>query len=234
MSRQAAMAEILPDAVVAVEARSDPVDIELFPEEQAALGAAVDKRRREFATARACARSALAQLGLPALPIPSGARGEPRWPAGIVGSITHCDGYRACAVGRASELLAIGIDAERNAPLPDGVLTEIARAEELPHLRELARIVPAVHWDRLLFSAKESVYKAWFPLARCWLGFEDAVLAFDPLQGSFLARLLVPGPRLAGGQLTTLPGRWLVRDGLVLTAIALEPQNAPVVNVVLE
>ncbi|MFI5009432.1 MAG: 4'-phosphopantetheinyl transferase [Solirubrobacterales bacterium] len=220
------IAEILPDGVVAVEARGDPADIVLFPEEEAALGEAVDKRRREFATARACARAALARLGLPALPIPADARGEPRWPAGVVGSITHCHGYRACAVGRASEMVTIGIDAEPNAPLPEGVLAEIARAEELPRLRELARIAPAVHWDRLLFSAKESVYKAWFPLARRWLGFEDAVLAIDPLQGSFAARLLIPGPRLAGGRLTTLSGRWLVRDGLVLTAIALESQDS--------
>jgi 4'-phosphopantetheinyl transferase EntD len=76
-----------------------------------------------------------------------------------------------------------------------------------------------VHWDRLLFSAKESVYKAWFPLANRWLGFEDAVLAIDPCRRSFEARLLVPGPALAGGRLTMFSGRWLVRDGLVLTAI---------------
>jgi enterobactin synthetase component D / holo-[acyl-carrier protein] synthase len=213
--------EILPDAVVSVEARGDPADAVLFPEEETVLGRAVDKRRREFTTARACARSALAGLGLPPLAIPAGPRGEPRWPAGIVGSITHCDGYRACAVARASELLTIGIDAEPNEPLPDGVLAEIARVEELSRLRELARLVPATHWDRLLFSAKESVYKAWFPVAQRWLGFEDAVLAIDPLHGTFVARLLVPGPHLAGEQLKMLSGRWLVRDGLVLTATAL-------------
>jgi 4'-phosphopantetheinyl transferase EntD len=217
------IAEILPAGVVAVEARSDPVDAVLFTEEEAALGRAVDKRRREFTTARDCARRALAGLGLPPLPIPSGARGEPRWPAGIVGSITHCHGYRACAVARAAELVTIGIDAEPNEPLPDGVLATIARAEELPQLGELACIAPEVHWDRLLFSAKESVYKAWFPLAGRRLGFEDAVLAIDPRRFTFSARLLVPGPSPAGELSTRLSGRWLVRDGLVLTAIALNP-----------
>ena len=220
--------EILPEGAVVVEARSDPADIVLFPEEEAALGEAVDRRRREFTTARACARGALAGLGLPVLPIPAGDRGEPRWPPGVVGSITHCDGYRACAVARANELLTIGIDAEPNEPLPRGVLAEIARAEELPRLRELAQATPAatgIHWDRLLFSAKESVYKAWFPLARRWLGFEDALLTIDPLQGSFAAQLLIPGPQLAAGRLTSLAGRWMVRDGLVLTATALESSN---------
>lgn len=220
-ARGALLAEILPAAVVVVEARSDSADVVLFPEEEAALGRAVEKRRREFTTARACAREALAGLGLPPLPIPSGARGEPCWPAGIVGSITHCRGYRACALARERQLLAIGIDVEPNEALPEGVLAEIARAEELPQLRELERIAPKIHWDRLLFSAKESVYKVWFPLARRRLGFEDAVLAIDPLGGAFAVRLLVSGPRLGGERLRTFSGRWLARNGLVLTAIAL-------------
>jgi 4'-phosphopantetheinyl transferase EntD len=222
------IAEILPAAVVAVEARSDPPDVVLFAAEQAVLGRAVAKRRREFTTARDCAHRALTVLGLPPLPIPSGPRGEPRWPMGIVGSITHCHGYRACAVARASELLALGIDAEPNEPLPAGVLGAIARPEELPQLCQLAHTTPAVHWDRLLFSAKESVYKAWFPLTRQELGFEDAVLAIDPRAGSFTARLLVPAPPAADVRPRTLSGRWLVRDGLVLTAIALLAPAVPI------
>ncbi len=77
-----------------------------------------------------------------------------------------------------------------------------------------------MRWDRLLFSAKESVYKAWFPLAGRWLGFEDAIVAVDRGFGSFSARLLVPGPVLGGRELTGFSGRWLVREGLILTAIA--------------
>ena len=57
-------------------------------------------------------------------------------------------------------------------------------------------------WDRLLFSTKESVYKAWFPLAERWLGFEDARVTIDRDRGSFAARLLVPGPRLDGRELS--------------------------------
>ena len=119
------------------------------------------------------------------------------------------------------ELLGIGIDAEPNEPLPAGVLAEIARAEELPRLDELARRDPRVHWDRLLFSAKESVYKAWFPLVGRRLGFADAVLSIDPCRRGFTARLVVSGPALAGGQLNMFSGRWLVDDGLVLTAVTL-------------
>jgi 4'-phosphopantetheinyl transferase EntD len=186
----------------------------------------VEKRRREFTTARACAREALERLGQPSQPIPSGPRGEPVWPQGIVGSITHCDGYRACAVARAADLTTVGIDAEPNQPLPDGVLGDIALPEEREMLRGLAREEPRVFWDRLLFSAKETVYKAWYPLARRWLGFEDAAVVVDRASNTYSARLLVPAPSVGGRELTGFAGRWAVRGGLVLTAIALEAPAA--------
>ncbi len=213
--------EILPEQVIVAQTFEDAREVVLFPAEEAALGRAVEKRRREYTTARACAREALARLGLPATPILSGERGEPLWPAGIVGSITHCEGYRACALARSQEIASVGIDAEPNAPLPEGVLADIARAEEFPWLERLRREEPAVHWDRLLFSAKESVYKAWFPLARRWLGFEDAIVTVDPAQQTFSARLLVEGPMFADAPLRGFSGRWLMREGLVLSAIAL-------------
>jgi 4'-phosphopantetheinyl transferase EntD len=211
---------ILPSAVIAVEAREDALDAWLFPEEQLVVDKAVDKRRREFTTARACARAALEKLGVPPVPIPSGERGEPQWPAGVVGSITHCGGYRACAVAHASQIVTLGIDAEPNAPLPEGLVGDIARTEELPLLRRLEQERPQVHWDRLLFSAKEAVYKAWFPLTERWLGFEDAMVAIDPREGTFTARLLVSGPSVEGRTLTGFSGGWTVNDGIVMTAIA--------------
>ena len=91
------LADLLPPFVSAAETREDRLDVELFPEEELALGDAVEKRRREFMTGRACAREALAGLGFPDSPVGSGTKGEPLWPPGVVGSITHCEGYRACA-----------------------------------------------------------------------------------------------------------------------------------------
>jgi 4'-phosphopantetheinyl transferase EntD len=217
--------EIVPAAAVVVATRDDVHD-DLFPAEEAVVARAVEKRRREFVTARVCARAALARLGLPAQAIPSGSRGEPRWPDGVVGSITHCAGYRACAVARRSDLATIGIDAELDQPLPAGVLEDVSLSAERARLRELGRADAAVRWDRLLFSAKESVYKAWFPLAESWLGFEDAEVEIDPGEGRFSARLLVPGPTVEGRELTGFSGRWLARDGLLLTAIGLTA-NAP-------
>ncbi len=212
--------EILPAAAVAVEALDDSASVTLFPAEESAVGRAVDKRRREFATARGCAHRALERLGEVPGPVPAGERGEPLWPQGVVGSITHCRGYRAAVVARSAELATIGVDAEPHEALPEGLLGDIARPAERRLLGELAAKTPAIHWDRLLFSAKESVYKAWFPLAQRWLGFEDAELEIEPDRLAFTARLLVPGPELDGDELRGFEGRWLVRDGLVLAAIA--------------
>jgi len=213
--------QILPACALAVEAWQDHLEAQLSPQEQAMVAGAVEKRRREFTTARMCAHTALEKLGRPVSSILTGERGEPLWPSGVVGSITHCDGYRACAVARASELLTIGIDAEPNAALPDGLLGDIARPEELPALRRLAAELPQVHWDRLLFSAKESVYKAWFPLAKRWLGFEDATLALDPSAGTFIATLLVEGPTLSDGPLRRFSGRWKLDNGILATAVSM-------------
>lgn len=202
-----------------METRDDLAEIELFPEEWRCVDRAVEKRRNEFTTVRACVRKAFQQLGLPPAPIINGEHGEPLWPAGVVGSITHTVDYRGCALAYQNEIATVGIDAEPNDALPDGVLQEIALPREIAWIRAAAADA-GVHWDRLLFCAKEAVYKAWFPLTNQWLGFEQAEVALDPSQQAFAARLLVPGPTVRGEQLLGFRGRWVACDGLILTAIA--------------
>jgi enterobactin synthetase component D / holo-[acyl-carrier protein] synthase len=217
--------ELLPPPVVAVESFVDPPEATLFPAEEAVIARAVDKRRREFTTARLCARTALARIGVPPAPILPGEWGAPGWPAGVVGSMTHCAGYRAAAVARATDVATIGLDAEPHEPMPTGVLPTVASPAEQAALAELSAR-GAVCWDRLLFSIKESVYKAWFPLCRRWLDFTEAEVTIQP-DGTFSARLLVPGPVVAGVKLTGFTGRWLARDGLVVTAIAVLADGRP-------
>ncbi|MGY3679801.1 4'-phosphopantetheinyl transferase family protein [Streptomyces sp. TE33382] len=195
----------------------------LFPEEEDFIAGAADRRRRTFTTVRHCARQALAALGHPACPLVPGVRGAPVWPAGVAGSMTHCAGYHAAAVASRTVAASLGIDAEPHGPLPEGVCEAVTSAGERRRLSALTRREPGVHWDRLLFSAKESVYKAWFPLTGTWLGWTDAVVEIAPDTAEFRVR---PGPELdAPGRqlLRALRGRWLVRDGLVLTAAAHPP-----------
>ncbi|MFG2877693.1 4'-phosphopantetheinyl transferase [Streptomyces sp. NPDC048337] len=207
-------------AVTAEVFRDPPAPAPPFPAEAALVAGAVEGRRREFTVVRSCARAALARLGVAPAPLLPGPGGAPRWPAGIVGSMTHCRGYRGAAVARAAELRSIGCDAEPNGPLPrPGMLDMIALPGERAWVRALGLREPSVHWDRLLFSAKESVYKAWYPLTGRWLDFEEAVVTLDPRAGTFRAELLVPGPEVDGRELTGFDGRWTADRGLLLTAV---------------
>jgi 4'-phosphopantetheinyl transferase EntD len=212
---------IVPAQAVAVEAFDDPPGLTLFAEEEAVVANAVEKRRAEFTTVRHCARQALARLGHQPVPILPGGRGAPRWPDGLRGSMTHCQGYRAAVLGRTRDLASIGVDAEPNEPLPDGVLKTIGLDRERVEVARLIADHPGIRWDRMLFSAKEAVYKTWYPLTGRWLDFTEADITFTPDTGEFVARLLVPGPVLAGREVRSLAGRFMVANGTILTAIAL-------------
>ncbi|MEB3030807.1 4'-phosphopantetheinyl transferase PptT [[Mycobacterium] nativiensis] len=203
------------------ERYDDPPGLAPLPEEEPLVARSVAKRRNEFVTVRYCARLALEELGQPAVPILKGEKGEPCWPDGVVGSLTHCAGFRGAVVGRSGEVRSVGIDAEPHDVLPDGVLNAVSLPVERA---ELAALPDGRHWDRILFCAKEATYKAWFPLTRRWLGFEDAHITFtlsDEASGAFVSRILIDPATRSGPPLSELRGRWSVTDGLVLTAIVL-------------
>jgi 4'-phosphopantetheinyl transferase EntD len=210
--------DLLPEGVVGVEAYSDRWETELLPEERALVATAVEKRRHEFAAGRNCARRALARLGWPHFPVLSGPNREPLWPPGVLGSITHCHGYCAAVAAPLDELegiLAIGIDAELNAPLPRGTVDLVCRPSELRRLDKLRGVsIPA-----LLFSAKESVYKAWFPVAGRWLGYQDAEIGFDPPTGRFAVSLLPSAPLLSEFPGLVFTGRFATTASHVFTLV---------------
>ncbi|MFD5825694.1 4'-phosphopantetheinyl transferase [Lentzea sp. NPDC060358] len=206
--------QLLPPPIAAVERFDDEQPADLFPEEEALIVNAVPKRRAEFGSARACARDALRTLGIAPVAILPGPKREPRWPDGVVGSLTHCAGYRAAALALSTDFRTIGIDAEPHAPAPEGVLEAIALPAEIERIPVLRAEDPKICWDRLLFSAKESTYKAWFPVTRRWLGFEDADITLRA-DGTFHSRVLLPDTPVAG-----FDGRWLVQGDVLVTAIA--------------
>ena len=221
------MEDLLPRHVAAVEVFADFAAEQPFPGEEQFIVRAVEDRRSEFVTARRCARTALARLGYAPVALRPGEAREPQWPDGVVGSITHCAGYRAAAVARSCELAGIGIDAEPSGPLPPAVLDMVTSRQEQAMLRALRRIDESTWWDRVLFSAKEAVYKAWFPLTRRWLAFEGVCLSIDPGTGCFTARLLVDGRRIDGGPpLTELCGRFTATSPFILTAVTIATQAA--------
>ncbi|WP_455358802.1 4'-phosphopantetheinyl transferase family protein [Streptomyces sp. SYSU K21746] len=207
----------------------------LSPAERALIAAALPERRDQFAAGRGCARRAMELLGEEPRPVPADATGAPVWPSGLVGSITHCRGYRAAALARRADVTALGIDAEPNLGLRDGVLELVSSARERVRLTELAAALPQVHVDRLLFSAKEAAYKAWYPLHGIRLGFRDAELTLsgrvcdngvggsgDLAEGTFRVRLSGRSGAAREFRHEVLHGRWAVRDFLIMTAVARE------------
>lgn len=213
-----ALAALLPDGAVVVAATED-VAGDLRPGEGESLARAVPSRIAEFATGRSCAHQALDLLGVSTATIGRGGRGEPLWPGGVVGSITHCEGLRAAAVARADDVAGLGIDAEPHLPLPEDVVDLTLTRPERHRLVELHRTAPDVAWTRVVFSLKEAVYKLWYPLRHEWLGFEEVDTVVHP-DGTFAVAL--PRPLSVGGeQMMTVRGRWALTGGFVLTAAAL-------------
>lgn len=217
---------ILPNGVVSAELFADPPGLTPHPLEAPLVAKAVDKRKREFTSARHCARVAMEKLGVEPAPIMRGKSGAPQWPKGVVGSLTHCDGYRGAVLAYSMQVRSVGIDAEPHGPLPDGVLGAVSLEAEREWLATVGR--DDVHWDRVLFCAKEATYKAWFPLTHRWLGFEDAHITFaidssdsSGQAGTFTSQILIDPEAEFGPPLTSLAGRWSVRNGIALTAIVL-------------
>ena len=101
---------VFPAGAAVAWKRMADAEVELYPEERALVAKAVKKRQREFGVGRACARRALAELGLAPQAILSGETREPLWPAGIVGSISHDRALGVAVVGRTERFLGFGVD----------------------------------------------------------------------------------------------------------------------------
>lgn len=212
-------AGLFPPAVVVVRATAAMADEPLDPAEQAAVGRMGAKRRREYALGRACARRALRRLGIEGFPLHNDADRVPIWPQGVVGSVTHCRDYCAVVAAERGDVLGLGIDAEPVEPLNPRLVARICTAPERERNAALPEPGPC-GWAKLVFCAKESFYKCYFPLARRRLGFADAEIVFDPAARSFEARLLrEDAPGALGARL--LRGRYRIDATHVVTAVML-------------
>jgi 4'-phosphopantetheinyl transferase EntD len=212
---KAVLIDIVPPAIEVVERIIPDVGAGLFEQEKAALGLVSADRRHEFTQARACAHRALIQLGSPASPIVLGSHREPIWPEGIIGSITHCRGYWAAAVAKRGDMISFGIDAEPHEVSGPSILENITRPAEREALKSLAGV--GVLWELVILSAKECVYKAWFPVTRYWLDFMDVEISFEEPM-FFRAEVLV-GSKLSHFTRRQFSGRYLVNKGFVFTFV---------------
>ncbi len=180
---------------------------------------AVEKRRREFAAGRTCARDALGALGFAAEPLLRNDLSAPLWPGGSIGTISHSHTWAGAAVVRTKESRGIGLDIET----VERVSMSIARKVFTPAETAVMEKTPASRHKEflaLVFSAKESVYKCLAPLVSAHLGFLDAEVeqkdasCFTVRMGTAIAAEL---PACA-----CLTGRYFFHEGCVFTGIFLQ------------
>lgn len=208
-------ASLIPRGMRAVDTWQRDEPPPLHPEEELSVQGVGSLRRGEFAAGRWCARRAIERLGFPERPIFRRSDGVASWPPEVVGSITHSHGYVAAAVGLSHQVCAVGIDAEPHRVVNKHVTARIATAEESRHMSDMSRAVPEIHWDRVLFSAKEAAYKAWYPLKGTPLRFRDINVTFQA-DGQLQARI---EPNTAEDHSPfNWTGRWTCSD-FVLTAV---------------
>jgi 4'-phosphopantetheinyl transferase EntD len=157
----------VPDLLIGHRVISQGDELALLNEEMASLSFPAIERLRASGAARRVARELMNSMGFAGLPILRSTFGAPIWPAGIVGSMAHDDRIAVAAVGLRRDLDAVGIDIEPVAPLPPDMLELIATP------RERLAIADNRLGTKLLFTIKEAVYKAAFPLDHDFLEFHD-------------------------------------------------------------
>lgn len=141
-------------------------------------GASTD-RRAEFAMGRELAAQCLAAIGHEPMLIGRGPSREPLWPDGIRGSITHTRGLAAVVVWLPDDIQAgIGIDAERRGRIEQNDIDGALSARERDALAVLA---PAERdqFSTAVFSAKEALYKAQYPLTGHFIDYADVTVLPD-------------------------------------------------------
>jgi 4'-phosphopantetheinyl transferase EntD len=209
---------LLPREVVVVVATPEMWSEQLHPVEERYVRGAVTKRIREFAAGRACARRALAALGFDNFPLQVVGDRSPLWPAGVLGSITHTDQFCAAAVCRRGTIKGFGIDAERAVPLPEDMIPIVCTPNESASLMGFGR--PGL-WAKLVFSAKESIYKSYFPETRTFLDFHDVEVSLNRDENRFVGVLNNDGvPSLCGRR--SFFGSYATSYDILFTVVTVE------------
>jgi 4'-phosphopantetheinyl transferase EntD len=193
----------------------------LYPEEAVHLGNAVAVRRQEFAAGRLCARRVLAEFGILNFPLKAAEDRQPLWPANLVGSITHTEGFGAAVAAEKKFLAAVGIDTEVAGRVKSELWQSICTPGEIRWLRILPQSQQAAA-ATLIFAAKEAFYKCQYPLAGEWLNFHDAtieVVSWGAACGSMTIRA---NRSMAFAQRASMPleGRYLFHEQFVTAGVA--------------
>ncbi|MCM0148985.1 4'-phosphopantetheinyl transferase superfamily protein [Photobacterium galatheae] len=140
----------------------------------------VVKRQAEFLAGRIVARDALHAIHHDDCQIPIGEHRAPVWPEGIIGAISHTGSAAIAIVKKQQENAQVGLDMEVIIPEEqcDQLQAMLINEEERQLLKQ--QDLPWSTLVTLVFSAKESLFKAIYPEVRQYLEFLDSkVISFD-------------------------------------------------------
>ena len=137
-------------------------------------------RKEHYRSGRICAGEVLSKLGTLGQPVLRDPQTrEPLWPEGISGAITHSGNWAAAAAGKTSDVSGIGIDLEDLERQVDSRISRhVCIPEEQKWLQECGEDFLEQNL-KIIFSAKESIFKAFFPYTRTYLHFHDARILME-------------------------------------------------------
>jgi 4'-phosphopantetheinyl transferase EntD len=151
------------------------------------LDGAVPTRQREIIAGRVLARRAMAEIGHPELEVGQSLNGAPIWPSGLCGSIAHSASHAAVAIASTSQVRSVGIDIDDGRNLGDAK-SHIGQPDEIKALATHPLVSNDEDAVRLLFSAKEALFKCQSPVTKDeGLGFMDVRLESSDEEGVLTA-----------------------------------------------
>ena len=222
-SENSLIASLFPEEVMVIEANPEMIQGTLYTEEATLISNAMPKRRQEFIAGRICARRALAKFGIKNFPLLMGRDRMPVWPPGVVGSISHSDGYCGVAIAKQTEIESVGLDVECVRKLERDCWKQICTQQELSWINSLP-INDQEKFIFLIFSAKECLYKCQYIISKQWLNFYDVAISLKPDIGEFEAKFLVSVGSFFTKR-TCLKGKYLFNCDYVFTGMALRNSN---------
>ena len=174
------------------------------------------KREREFFAGRRCAAKLLAQRGV-YQPVGVNSDRSPNWPEGTVGSISHSDRWTIACVGTNDLFRSVGIDTEpiMSHESARQIKNDVATKAEMNRLASSGLSETAAL--TLIFSAKESYYKCWYPITKRFLEFRDVEIIDATARMLFLR-----GVEKTSNQHSELAIEYLLTDHDVFTCTCLE------------
>lgn len=182
------------------------------------ISGAIEKRQREFRAGRHCAHAALQRINIKPQPILMEENRAPMWPPSVAGTIAHCKDYCIAACAWRENILSLGVDVEPIKPLKPGIGRYIHSPKEQAYLDAHPELP-----ERLIFCAKESLYKCYSPVIKRFFGFHAVEIQIDPECQSFRFQagnksgFELPNPE-------RFSGRYLVTDKHIICGSYLMPE----------